>query len=436
MYFLYSMMLATVLALLSPYLLLRGWRQNKYLHSLRQRLGRIPAHVRQHRRRRDRSASVVWVHAVSVGEVLAVEPLVAELRRRFPGRKVLVSTTTRTGQELARRRFGRDTVFYFPLDFAFACRRLLRAVQPALVVIAETEIWPRFLYEAHRAGARVVFVNGRLSDQSFSGYRRWRFLVRRALAPVDLFLMQSEEDARRLRALGVPADRVQVGGNLKFDLPAPARPDFLAALEQLADGRSVVVAGSTARDEEEKVLAAMETCCQAGGRRPLLVLAPRHPERFEEVARLLTERRVDFVRRSELSAANGPVQAVLLDSLGELAGAYAAATVAFVGGSLVPGGGQNPIEPAIWGKPVVFGPSMENFRDAARWLVDAGAAFQVQSSQGLGLLLATLLDDAEARQRAGSAARAVVERERGAVTRCAERIVALLAEESAQGEVV
>jgi 3-deoxy-D-manno-octulosonic-acid transferase len=408
MYLLYSLMLAAALALLSPYFFLKGWRQNKYLHNLRERLGRVPERVRQS------EPGTVWVHAVSVGEALAVAPLLKELRARFPGRKLVVSTTTRTGQETAGKRLDCDATFYFPLDFSFACRRLLDAVKPALVVIAETEIWPNFLRQAHRQGARVVFVNGRISDNSFRGYRLWRFFLRRVLAPVDYFLMQTQEDARRIRELGAPAERVAVGGNLKFDLPEPSRPSFLAELENLAQGAPIVVAGSTLAREEEQVL------------RILLVLAPRHPERFDDVAGLLERRGLAFIRRSQWRIDGPQPEVVLLDTLGELAGAYAAATVAFVGGSLVSAGGHNPIEPALWSKPVLFGPSMENFRAIAATLLEANGAFQVSSADEMGILLATLAGNPAACQRAGQAARAVVERERGATARCASRIAALL----------
>ncbi|MFQ5777759.1 MAG: 3-deoxy-D-manno-octulosonic acid transferase [Terriglobia bacterium] len=431
MYFLYSVLLGTALVLLSPYFLLRGLRQNKYLHSLRARLGRLPQNLRPRSSgsSADLTPGPIWIHAVSVGEALAVAPLLAELRRQFPQRRLLVSTTTRTGQDMAAQRLQADATFYFPLDFGFACRRVLTALRPALVLIAETEIWPNFLREAQRSGARVAFVNGRISDRSFGRYRFWRFFLRRVLENVDFFLMQTEEDARRIRALGAPAARVAAGGNLKFDLPEPARPAFLGDLERLANGTPIVVAGSTLAAEEEQVLDALRVSRTVEGKDALLVLAPRHPERFDEVARLLTLRGSNFVRRSRWEVAGGRPEVVLLDTLGELAGVYAAATVAYVGGSLVPAGGHNPIEPALWGKPVVFGPSMENFRAVARALVEARAGFQVRSSDELGLVLATLLGDAGACRRAGAAARALVERERGATARCAVRIATLLGQE-------
>ena len=435
MYFLYSLLLGAALLLLSPYFLLKGLRRNKYLHSLRARLGAVPDGARapgsgQPAPRSSAGAApgAVWLHAVSVGEALAVAPLLQEFRRRFPGRRLLVSTTTRTGQEVAARRLEADATFYFPLDFGFACRRTLAAVKPALVVIAETEIWPNFLRAARRAGARVAFVNGRISDRSFGRYRFWRFFIRRALANVDLFLMQSEEDARRIRELGAPPERVAVGGNLKFDLPEPARPAFFADLEKAAQGAPIVVAGSTLASEEGMLLDALRLCSDVKGRKAVLLLAPRHPERFDEVARLLAARGLRFIRRSQWGVNDHRPDVVLLDTLGELAGAYAAATIAFVGGSLVPAGGHNPIEPALWGKPVVFGPSMENFRSVARALVEAKAAFQVSSSEELGILLAALLANPAACQRAGELARQVVERERGAAARSAVRLAALLQE--------
>jgi 3-deoxy-D-manno-octulosonic-acid transferase len=424
MYFLYSVLFGAALLLASPYLLLKGLRQNKYLHSLGERLGRVPEKLAT--RATTEEDGAIWVHAVSVGEALAVAPLLKELRGRLPGRSVFVSTTTRTGQKVAAERLEADEIFYFPLDFAFACRRLLAAVRPSLVIIAETEIWPNFLREARRAGARVVFVNGRLSDRSFRRYRWFRFFLRRALSQVDYFLMQSEEDARRIRELGAPPERVAVGGNLKFDLPQPKRPAFLDDLVSLAQSAPIIVAGSTLPAEEEQILRALDVCGSVGGRRPLLVLAPRHPERFEDVVSLLQRRGVSYVRRSQGTAANGRPAVFLLDTLGELAGTYAAANIAFVGGSLVRAGGHNPIEPALWGKPVLFGPSMENFRGIARALVEAHAAFQVNSPDEMGVLLAALLSNPEACHRAGAAGRALVERERGAAARCAARIAALI----------
>ncbi|MFQ5925941.1 MAG: 3-deoxy-D-manno-octulosonic acid transferase [Terriglobia bacterium] len=427
MYFFYSALLALGLLLLSPYFVFQGLRHKKYFHNLGQRLGWLPEAVRRV------APGGMWVHAVSVGEVLAVVPLVRQLRQRFPERPLLLTTVTLTGQHIAARQQLADAVFYFPFDFALACRRALAHLRPALVVVAETEIWPNFLREAKRAGVPVGFVNGRISERSFRGHRRfplWHRFLRCVLCTPAFFLMQSEHDAERIIALGAPATRVAIGGNLKFDVSVPARPAFLAALEARVP---VIVGGSTLEGEE-----AMLVDCLRGLKRDfpgaLLVLAPRHPERFDPVARWLEARRVPFVRRSALRTpgdnhffeANRP-DVLLLDTLGELAGTYAAATVAFVGGSLVPAGGHNPVEPGLWGKPILFGPSMENFRLMARAFESAGAAVQVRDSRELGTRLAELLGDAERRRAMGRAAAALVASSRGATARAVEKVAQLLA---------
>lgn len=428
MYFLYSALLAVGLLLLSPYFVLQGVRHGKYFAGLSQRLGWLPAPVRAVK------PGGIWVHAVSVGEVLAVLPLLGGLKQRFPARPLYLSTVTRTGQEIAGRKAElADAVFYFPLDFAFAVRRWLGHLRPALIVIAETEIWPNFLREATRRGTRIVFVNGRISDRTLR--RRtlpfWGAFLKRVLELPTLFLMQTAQDAERIVALGAPAERVIVGGNLKFDVAPPPRPAFLEGLDA---GGPVVVAGSTMEGEE-----AMLVECLRGLKRQfpdaLLVLAPRHPERFEPVARWLEANGVSYVRRSVLgSATNGSNQLAgsrhpdvfLLDTLGELAGTYAAATVAFVGGSLVPAGGHNPIEPGLWGKPILFGPSMGNFRLMARAFEEVGAALQVRDAADLRARLSELLGNAERRATMGRAAQALVASSRGATSRTVDKLAQFL----------
>ncbi len=423
--FLYSALLALGLLVASPYFIVRGLRQKKYFHSLRQRFGRLPASVRR------LPPGGIWVHAVSVGEVLAVVPLLRHLKPRFPNRPLLLSTVTLTGQRVAARESQlADATFYFPFDFSFAVRRALGGARPALIVIAETEIWPNFLLEAQRAGVPVVFVNGRLSDRSFRRHRAvplWRRFLRRVLSTPALFLMQTEQDAERIRALGAPAARVAVGGNLKFDVPRPARPSFLDAL---APDGPVIVAGSTMEGEDAILVEALGALRREFPR-TLLVLAPRHPERFERVAALLEASRLRFLRRSAVpgtnhfAATNRP-DVLLLDTVGELAGTYAAATLAFVGGSLVPAGGHNPIEPALWGKPILFGPSMENFRQMAQAFQQAGAALEVRDPAELARRLAELLRNPEQRAAMGRAALALVEANRGAAGRAAEKVAEIL----------
>lgn len=425
MYVFYSALLALALLFLSPYFVVQGLRHKKYFHNLGQRLGWLPAarHVRP---------GGIWVHAVSVGEALAVVPLLRQLRARFPARPLLFSTVTLTGQQVAARPAGlAEAIFYFPFDFAFAVRRALKQLRPALILIAETEIWPNFLCQAAQARLPVVFVNGRISDRSFRRHRLiplWRGFLRRVLRTPAFFLMQSEQDAERIIALGAPAERVAVGGNLKFDLAPPARPAFLRLLEARSP---IIVAGSTLEGEEAMLVDALRAV-RADFPEALLVLAPRHPERFDPVARWLRARGVSFVRRTDLQAASNnhmpgsEPEVLLLDTLGELAATYAAATVAFVGGSLVPAGGHNPVEPGLWGKPILFGPSMENFRLLAQAFTAAGAALPVRDAAELGKRLAELLRDRDRCRRMGNAAQALVAASRGATARAAEKAAEFL----------
>jgi 3-deoxy-D-manno-octulosonic-acid transferase len=359
MYLLYSALLLLGILLTLPYWLLQMGRHGKYRAGLAERLGKVPSRIGTS------PQPVIWIHAVSVGEVLAISGVAAEMAARFPQHRVVVSTTTDTGQKLARKRFGEENVFYFPLDFAFAIRTYLARLRPELVLIAETEFWPNFLRLARQSDARIAVVNARISDRSFAGYRR----VRRWLAPVlenvDLFLAQTEEDGRRLIEIGVPAGRVEVTGNLKFDLCPPSPPPIVASLQsafEQASAGPILVCGSTVEDEEPLLLRAFENVL-ASHTRAVMILAPRHPERFAEVTGLLEKIGMRSWRRSLWSGEPIAGGVFLVDSIGELAALYALATVAFVGGSLVPHGGHNIIEPAQYGVPIVVGTHTENFRD-------------------------------------------------------------------------
>ncbi len=359
MYLLCSALLAAGLLASLPYWMFGKRRHGKYREGLGERLGKVPPRLQAH------STPAIWVHAVSVGEVLAVSELVRELRRRFPKYRVVVSTTTATGQKLAAKHFGEDSVFYFPLDFAFAIRPYLSALQPRLVVLAETEFWPNFLRLSHASGARVAVVNARISDRSRPGYRRVRFILKRVLRNIDLFLAQTSEDASRLHDIGAPADRVQVSGNLKFDVSAPDPPPLVASLRsnfQQDSAEPVLLCGSTVEGEEELLLRAFENVL-ASHPRAVMILAPRRPERFSEVAQLLEQRGIRFWRRSVWNGESVAGGIFLVDTIGELASLYALADVAFVGGSLVPRGGHNIIEPAQYGVPIMVGNHTENFRD-------------------------------------------------------------------------
>ncbi len=432
MYLLYSLLSAAGMLLVSPYFLARGLRKEGYLASLKQRFGWLPEEICAE------PGGAIWIHAVSVGEALAALPLAQRLKQRFPGRRVVVSTTTLTGQSTVRQRIGfADAVFYFPLDWRGPVRRALLAVRPAVVVILETEIWPNFLREARRTGVPVVFANARISDRSFRRYRWANVLLfgflRRVLTDAHSFLAQSEQDAVRLRELGAPVERVEVAGNLKYDTAPPEPGPFVQWLEEeiaRRDRHPLIVAGSVTANEEALVLIAFGIL-QGQWRRALLVLAPRKPERFEVAASLVEESQRQFQRRSDVSlngAQPGTIEdstsVLLLDSVGELAALYRLADAVFVGGSLVPDGGHNILEPAGFGKPPLFGPSMENFREIAGRFLEAGAGLQVRSPEDLGVAWIELIQNAERRERMGRAARELVERNRGVT----DRAVAAIAE--------
>jgi 3-deoxy-D-manno-octulosonic-acid transferase len=425
-YFLYSFLMLLVLVALSPYFVYQALRHNKYVGSLGQRLGYLPVSFNL-----DGDESI-WVHAVSVGEVLAARPLISELRRRYPTLRLFLSTTTLTGQQLARRNVSDvDAVFYFPFDWTFTARRTLNLVKPRLFVMVDTEIWPNLLRECRRRGVKTVLVNGRISYRSFPRYRLVRPFFRRVLADVDRFCVQGDETARRLEQLGADPARIVVTGSVKFDaleaMPTPGRgPERVLRFFRMSPGRPVVVAGSTTRGEEEAVVHAFNGLRRHGSN-ALLILAPRQPQRFAEVERLCRHEGLLTVRRSELPIDAEPrADAVVLDTIGELAQLYQLATVVFVGGSLVPAGGHNILEPAVFGKPIVFGAHMENFVEIAAAFTANGAAVQVRSPRELDETIVSLMDDPVRRARLGAAARALVDANRGAKDKTLAVITSLL----------
>ncbi|HET7260080.1 MAG TPA: 3-deoxy-D-manno-octulosonic acid transferase [Candidatus Acidoferrum sp.] len=448
MYLVYSLLMGFAALLLTPYWVVQGLRHGKYFSNLAQRLGlsfptlgKLP----------ENRSGAIWIHAVSVGEALSGITLARQLKDKHPGRPLVVSTTTLTGQALARERLPfADAIFYFPLDWTFCVRRVFRAVKPSIVIVLETEIWPNFLHEARLQSVPVVFVSGRISDRSFARYERYlgvfgfflRPFLRRALGDASAFLMQSEEDAARIRTLGAPQERVQISGNLKYDLELPAQTPISRWLSEEARrrGRSpIIVAGSVVATEEPLALIAFGTL-QGEYPKALLVLAPRKPECFASAAEFIDESHRKFIRRSQLpvpgpsqnGAPHGEFQisddvtVLLLDSIGELASLYRVADGAFVGGSLVPSGGHNILEPAAFGKIPVFGPSMENFAEIARRFTAAGAAVQVESPEDAGVAWIEFMRDPERAARMGDAARNLVESSRGATGRAIAEIALLL----------
>jgi 3-deoxy-D-manno-octulosonic-acid transferase len=393
--FLYSVALGLGMLASLPYWLFQMARHGKYRKGLTERLGWVPARLRLP----EKDEAVIWIHAVSVGEVLAVEGLVEELRRRFPRHRILISTTTDTGQALARKRFGENSVFYFPMDFAFAIRPYLQALRPQLVVMAETEFWPNIMRLAHASGVRVAVVNARISDRSWPNYRRSRGLLRRVLANVDLFLAQTQQDAARLQHIGASRERVRVTGNLKFDIPLPTPPAIVESLRNCITENAtgpVLVCGSTADGEESLLLKAFENLVVQYPR-ATMILAPRHPERFSAVATLLQQMSIRFHRRSLWKGEELAGGVLLLDTIGELAALYALADIAFVGGSLVPRGGHNIIEPAQHGVATVVGNHTENFRDIVNLFRGRDAVRIVGPAELPLVFLELLANDAERR---------------------------------------
>jgi len=423
MNFLYSAAAAVALVLSAPLWLVQMARHRKYRAGLGERLGRVPARLRT-----GNAGRVIWVHAVSVGEVLAVSGLIAELRARFPGHRVVVSTTTATGQKLARDRFGAENAFYFPLDFGFAVRPYLRALHPELVIVAETEFWPNFLRLAHAGGAHVAVVNARISDRSFPRYRRFRSFMRPVLRNIDVFLTQGEEDRRRLLEIGAAGERVEVSGNLKFDVRAGAVAPIVTTLRgaiQRGGGGPLLVCGSTVEGEESLLLRAFaEVLTKLPA--AVMVLAPRHPERFAGAASLLETSGLRWWRRSQWDG-GGEVRGgvFLLDSIGELAAMYALAEVAFVGGSLTPRGGHNILEAAQHGAAILVGPHTENFRDIIELFLRAGALRVVTEAEFTPALLELLSDEAR-RHEPGTRAAEVLRAHAGATARTLAALADLL----------
>ena len=373
-----------------------------------------------------------WVHAVSVGEAIAAAPLVDGLRHAYPALPLVVSTVTSTGARVVDERFaGIASHRYFPLDFPSAVRRTVAAIDPAFFICMETELWPNTLRALAERGVPTMIANGRLSDRSFRRYRLVRSALRSVLAGITVFGMRSDEDARRVIALGAPPERVVVTGNLKNDAPVDAAgaADLWRRLLGMPREQRVWIAGSTHRGEEEAVLTAHAA---AASEHPglALVIAPRHPERVDEVQGLLTARGFRSVRRSVLPTGRTTGAIIIVDTVGELAHMYALADVVFVGGSLVPRGGHNVLEAAQRRKPVLMGPHTDNFRDAAGLLTTSGGAVVVRDAASLSLELRRLLADPELAARRGEAGFDAVAAHHGAVRQTLELVARFLAPDS------
>ena len=424
MYFLYSFLFAIGFILMLPVFLLK---REKYAAGFWQRLGFLPDFEKDARR-------VVWLHCVSVGETNAARPLVEEIARKFPAHRLIVSTTTKTGQNHARNIFKdkAEEIFYFPFDFRFSVRRALRHFAPHAVLLVETELWFNFLREAGKNGARVAVVNGRLSEKSFRNYSYIKKFIRRVLSYLDLALMQSNRDAKRLMALGAHPGKVKVTGNIKFDqsfepseLTADLRERFA-----ISKDAPLIIAASTHAPEERWILEAFKKVWKdSAGNLPRLLIAPRHPERFAEVAQLIAETGFEWVRRSaKPSEKDKSAEVILLDSIGELRAVYPLAEIVFVGGSLIPHGGQSILEPAVAARAIVTGFYTMNFTPAVKEFTAKDALIQLPATDentivdDLAQSLTELLTSDEKRARLAENALEVMEKNRGATAKTIENL--------------
>lgn len=424
MYLLYNGLLLIAALFLVPYYLLRGVRYGKSRRGIRERLGQLS----EEQLARLENQKIIWVHAVSVGETRAASPLLKKLRQKYPDYKILLTNVTETGHEVAKAHPDVDFCLFFPFDFSWVVRRVLQLVQPQLVVIVETEIWPNFVRQAKLLDIPLVLVNGRLSDRSYPRYRRFRPVLKPLLECFSAFCMQSQMDAERIGQLGAESLRIENTGNLKFDHELKeVSAEKLTELRRtfcLPDQLSVLVAGSTHAGEEKQLLSLYQTLLEEE-RQLLLVLIPRHPQRSREVQALLKEQGLGGRLRSSLNETDrlfAAGEVLIVDTLGEVLDFYAVSELVFVGGSLVPVGGHNMLEASLCGKAALFGPHIQNFREISAKLVRAGAGVMVSNQQELLQQARLLLDDPIRCRAMGQAGRALIAENAGATERTMRRI--------------
>lgn len=440
MYFIYSLILGLGFLILLPRFLVDAFRHGKYVAGFRERLGSLsPLTIDKPDGR-----PVVWIHCVSVGETQAARPLVKGIREIYPNHRIAISTITLTGQDLARDVFKHDAakVFYFPFDWRWVVRRTLKAIKPDIVLVMETELWPAFLRECETQQIPVAIVNGRLSKQSFRRYRVIRGFMTRVLRSLDLAIMQTEADAERLQALGMNAEKTLVSGNLKFDAGTMPGTDLLTTelreRFELTDNSLLILAASTHAPEETIILGVLRQLASNSELRPRLIIAPRHPERFAEVAALIEASGFRWARRTAGAApADAHAEVILLDSIGELKSTYSLAALVFVGGSIAKTGGHNILEPAAVGASVITGAHTHNFQLIVETFVKAGAIVQLQSRSNaeardeLASTISSLIADPTRRHELGIRAQSLVNQNRGATERTLRLLGPILARPSA-----
>jgi 3-deoxy-D-manno-octulosonic-acid transferase len=427
-YPLYDIVQFVLLPLIIPYQIYRSLRRGKGLKGFGERFGSVQTGSSSE----PDGCETIWVHAVSVGETIAAKPLLVELKKLYPRKRIILSTVTETGRAVSEKIEEIDSRIYFPFDFSPFVKRAFNAVRPSIVIIVETEIWPNFLRHARQRGIPVVLTNGRISDRSFGGYLKLRWFFRPVLANIAAFCMQTSEDARRIALIGADPDRVNVTGNLKYDipvdLPSKERKRTLRVNYRVPEGAFVITAGSTHAGEEEALLSAYKRLLSTG-RESLLVLAPRHPERAGDVAEIVRKFDMKSTLRSGIVGRMedfSPGEVLVVDNVGELMGLYAISDMVFVGGSLVPTGGHNILEPASLGAPVLFGPHMSNFRESASRILSFGGALQVHDGNELASKLQFLMDDGEKRREMGRNGMRFVMENSGAAKKQTEVIGRLL----------
>ncbi len=441
MYFLYSLLFGSWIAFMVPFFLFKAWRQQKYLPALRQRLGFLPDSLKADGR------PTIWIHSCSVGETLSVQPLAHALSQRFPQARFVFSTITKTGQAIAQERFavyGAGSTFYFPIDLASIANRVLDHIQPRLLITIDTEIWPNVVHEAKRRGIPVVMVNGRISAQSFQYYRWVQPLLGQVFQNYALMMMKSQEDADRLQRMGAPPSKLRVSGSIKYDRSLVEKEiteaqalALDAALALTASDAPLIVAGSTHDDEESTLLEVLRRIrLEPGLEGTRLLIVPRHPERFGTVAQLAQRAGWRIKRRSDPAPGDPAADVMIGDTLGELSTAYRFATVVFVGGTLIPHGGQSIMEPAVYAKPIVVGPSMKNFPQIIDDFVERGGIAKITADEAdkeaqkaqLTEQFVRLLQDGAAREAMGRAAHSVFEGSQGATQFTVDHIAAIFEE--------
>lgn len=408
-YFFYDIFLILASMIYLPFYALRGRVHREILT----RLGFFKPSYFQDVKGRD----VVWIHAVSVGEARAAESLLRLIREKWPHKRIVVSTVTPTGQAIIKRLLKEDELaFYAPLDISFVVRRFLKTIAPGLLVIMETEIWPNLIRLAKKRGSSVVVVNGRISDRSYLGYKKIKPVLEPILDRIDLFCMQTDESARRIQALGADPAKVKMTGNIKFDISSDLiESSLVARLKKALNGSLLFIAASTHENEEEMMVDIYKSVLKDFNNLRLLI-APRHVERIDKIRRMIRLHGLDTIRLSRLMPTSAG-QVMLLDTVGDLSALYRLCDVTFVGGSLVPKGGHNLIEPALFGKPIIFGRHMENFKEIRDVFVRENAAIEVDSPQNLEYELRRLLGNLSERKALGDRARSLLDKNRGAAQR-------------------